>query len=102
MPTTVMQSSRPKPRWVRAIQNPPTKNHRTFMKKLRQPLFWSLSTTWEPKGQRASIPNFMVAIPKGMPMMVIIMSNDDTKYSTAILSPPKMSQMMLPKSFKCK
>ena len=98
----VIQSSRLKPRWVSAIQKPPMKNQRTFMKKLRHPLSWSLPTTCEPKGHKARIPNFMVAMPKGMPIIVIIMSNDDTKYSTAIPRPPKISQMMLPKSFKCK
>ena len=33
-------------------------------------------------------------MPKGMPMMVIISNSEETKYSTAMPNPPKMSQTM--------
>ena len=56
---------------VSHIQMPPTKNHSTFMKMLRQPGCDSRHFTFVPNGQMASIPSFMLCKPKGMPMMVI-------------------------------
>ena len=46
-----------------------------------------------------SYPKRIIAIPKGMPMMVIISNSEEMKYSTAMPNPPKMSQMMFPNIF---
>ena len=85
--------------WVSHIQMPPTKNHRTFMKMLRQPGCDSFHFTFEPKGQMASMPNFILCKPNGMPMMVIISISPAMKYSKAICKPPNMTQMMFPNVF---
>ena len=47
-------------------------------------------------GQMASIPSFRLCKPNGMPMMVIIITSPAMKYSNAICSPPKTTQMMFP------
>ena len=52
-----------------------------------------------PKGQRASIPNFNVCNPKGIPIIVTISSKLDIRYSTAVSNPPQISQMIFPKNF---
>ncbi len=78
---------------------PPTKNHSTFMNMLRQPGCDSFHFTFEPKGQIASTPNFILCKPNGMPMMVIISTSPAMKYSMAVCSPPKINQIMLPNSF---
>ena len=70
-----------------------------FMNMLRHPLSCGLSTTCEPNGHSERMPNRMVAMPKGMPMMVIISSNEETKYSTAMLNPPNTSHIMFPNIF---
>ena len=78
---------------------PPTKNHSTFMKMLRQPGCDGFHFTFVPNGQMASIPSFRLCKPKGMPMMVIISISPAMKYSMAVCSPPKINQMMLPNIF---
>ena len=85
--------------WVSHIQMPPTKNHRTFMKMLRQPGCDGFHFTFVPNGQMASIPSFRLCKPKGMPMMVIISISPAMKYSKAMCKPPNMTQMMFPKVF---
>lgn len=92
-----MHSSNPKNRCVRQIQKPPMKIQITFMTRHRQPPELPLSVTRLPKGQRASIPNFNVCNPKGIPIIVIISSKLDIRYSTAVSNPPQISQMILPK-----
>ena len=87
------------------IQNPNTEATTkrqiqiTFMTRHRQPPELPLSVTRLPKGQRASIPNFNVCNPKGIPIIVIISSKLDIRYSTAVSNPPQISQMILPKNF---
>ena len=85
--------------WVRQIQMPPTKNHSTFMNVLRQLGCDGFRFTLEPNGQMASTPSFMLCKPNGMPMMVIIRTSPAMKYSMAVCSPPKISQMMFPNIF---
>lgn len=99
IPIIVIHSSNPKNRCVRQIQKPPKKIQITFMTKHRQPPEFPLSVTWLPKGQRASIPNFNVCNPKGMPIIVTISSKLDIRYSTAVINPPQISQMIFPKNF---
>ena len=82
---------------VSHIQMPPTKNHSTFINMLRQPGCDSFHFTFEPNGQMASMPNFMLCKPNGIPMMVIISTSPAMKYSMAVCSPPKINQIMLPK-----
>ena len=84
---------------VSHIQMPPTKNHSTFMKMLRQPGCDGFHFTFVPNGQMASIPSFRLCKPKGMPMMVIINISPAMKYSKAMCKPPNMTQMMFPKVF---
>ena len=85
--------------WVSHIQMPPTKNHSTFMKMLRQPGCDSRHFTFVPNGQMASIPSFRLCKPNGMPMMVIISITPAMKYSKAICRPPNTIQMMFPNVF---
>ncbi len=85
--------------WVSHIQMPPTKNHSTFMKMLRQPGCDSRHFTFVPNGQMASIPSFRLCKPKGMPMMVIISISPAMKYSKAMCRPPNTIQMMFPNVF---
>ena len=85
--------------WVSHIQMPLTKNHSTFMKMLRQPGCDSRHFTFVPNGQMASIPNFRLSKPKGMPMTVIISISPAMKYSKAMCKPPNMTQMMFPNVF---
>ena len=70
-----------------------------FMNMLRHPPSCGLSTMCEPNGHNASIPKRIVAMPKGMPMMVINSNSEEMKYSTAMPNPPKMSQTMFPNIF---
>ena len=84
---------------VSHIQMPPTKNHSTFMKMLRQPGCDFRHFTFVPNGQMASIPSFRLCKPKGMPMMVIISISPAMKYSKAMCRPPNMIQMMFPNVF---
>ena len=78
---------------------PPTKNHSTFMNMLRQPGCDGFHFTFVPNGQMASIPSFMLCMPKGIPMMVIIKIRPAMKYSRAMCNPPKIIQMMFPNVF---
>ena len=78
---------------------PPTKNHSTFMNMLRQLGCDSLHFTFVPNGQIASIPNFKLCKPKGMPIMVIISTSPAMKYSRAICRPPNTTHMMFPNVF---
>ena len=96
MPTRVMQKTMPKAMWVRHIQMPPTKNHNMFMNRFRHPVCELVSWIFEPNGQSASSPIFMLCQPKGMPIMVSIINIPAIKYSTAISRPPKMTQIMFP------
>ncbi len=86
---------------IRNIHIPPIKNQMTFMRKERQPLLCGRSTTWLPKGQRASTPSFRVCIPKGIPMIVINKPMLDTKYSSATKKPPNRTQIIFPRIFMC-
>ena len=85
--------------WVRQIQMPPTKNHSTFMNMLRQPGCDFFHFTFEPNGQMASTPSFILYKPNGMPIMVIINTSPAMKYSMAVCSPPKINQIMFPNIF---
>ena len=51
------------------------------------------------EGHRASIPNFNVCTPKGIPIIVTISTKLEMRYSTAVISPPQISQMIFPKNF---
>jgi hypothetical protein len=68
--------------YIRQIQKPPMKIQITFMTRHRQPPELPLSVTRLPKGQRASIPNFNVCNPKGIPIIVIISSKLDIRDDT--------------------
>ena len=78
---------------------PPIKIQMIFIRMLRQPPALSVVRTSRPKGQRARMESFSVWMPKGMPMMVIIRTRLEIRYSTAVMRPPKRSQMMLPRKF---
>lgn len=52
-----------------------------------------------PMGHKARMPSFKVCIPKGIPIIVIIRTKLATKYSMAIIKPPKINQRMLPIAF---
>lgn len=84
MPMMVMQRMIAYRICVRNIQMPPTKNHKTFMKRFRQPDGDSVAFTCEPNGQMARSPNFKACSPNGMPMMVIISTKLAHKYSRAM------------------
>ena len=75
---------------------PPTKNHSTFMNMLRQPGCDGFHFTFVPNGQMASMPNFKLCKPNGMPMIVSISTSPAMKYSRAMCSPPKIIQMIFP------
>ena len=57
------------------------------------------STTRLPKGHKASIANFKVWRPKGIPMIVIISIRLDIRYSTLVIIPPKSNHIIFPKNF---
>lgn len=98
-PMIVMQNSRPKIKWVRQIQMPPKSIQITFIIIERQPLLeLPLSVIFVPKGQSATLASLSVCSPKGMPMMVMIRSKLATRYSSATKSPPKTSQIILPRN----
>ena len=56
-------------------------------------------TTSIPNGDRASFASRKCIFPQGKPMMVIIRTSPAMKYSMAVCSPPKISQMMFPNIF---
>jgi hypothetical protein len=89
----------PKNACVIAIQIPPHNSHRTFMKMYRQPEARGSTLLVRPKGQRASHPILRVWRPKGIPTMVIIRIRLPMKYSTAMMIPPNISQIRLPRIF---
>ena len=62
----------------------------------RQPGCGSLRLICDPKGHNASKPSFKLCNPNGMPMMVIISAKPLRRYSMAIRSPPKITQIMFP------
>ena len=98
IPIIVMHSNKPKNKCVRQIQKPPTTIQITFIIRQRQPPELPLSVTLLPKGHRASIPNFSVCNPKGIPIIVTISTKLEMRYSTAVISPPQISQMIFPKT----
>ena len=96
---TAFPAKTPKKIWVIHIHTPPTKNQMTFISRLRHPCCCSFSLTWEPKGHRARMPSLKLCNPNGMPIMVIIKASPPIRYSMAICSPPKITQMMFPSVF---
>ena len=94
MPMMVIHSTMPKPRWDRLIQIPPKNIHKIFMVNERQPPELGQLITFFPNGIRASILIFNVCRPKGMPIMVIIISKLAIKYSMQVNIPPSSSHMM--------
>ena len=63
---------------------PPTMNHNTFMKMLRQPGSDGFHFTSVPNGHIATRHNFKLCNPNGIPMIVIIRTRLAKKYSRAI------------------
>jgi hypothetical protein len=81
------------------IQIPPTKIHKIFIAKERQPSDFSLTTVFFPKGNRESRASLNVCTPKGIPMIVMQSIRLDIAYSMATKIPPKINQRMLPSAF---
>jgi hypothetical protein len=96
IPIIVMHKSNPKMAWVKAIQMPPQRSQRTFIKMYRHPDALEWTRVSRPKGQIARAPILRVCIPKGMPAIVIISTILPIKYSMAIINPPKISQIRFP------
>lgn len=94
-----MNSSMPKKIWVSIIQKPPTKNQSIFIKVLKQPDGFCDCITSLPNGQIANIPNLIVCIPKGIPIIVANSTKLATKYSRAMANPPKINHIKLPRNF---
>lgn len=99
IPMMVMQSNTPNARCERLIQIPPTNIQMIFINTLRHPPSPGQLRTSRPKGQRASMDNFKVWKPKGMPMMVTISNRLERIYSTQIRNPPQISQRILSSKF---
>ena len=99
MPMIVIHSKRSNPRCVRQIQKPPTNIQIMFMISDKHPPELPSSTTRLPKGHKASIANFKVWRPKGIPMIVIISIRLDIRYSTLVIIPPKSNHIIFPKNF---
>lgn len=99
IPIIVMQSKIPKAKCVRQIHIPPTNIQMTFIIRFRHPPEFPESITLFPIGHKASKPNFNVCSPKGIPMIVIIITRLEIKYSTAVTIPPKINQIIFPKIF---
>ena len=99
MPMMVMQKITPKSMCDRNIHIPPIKNQMTFIKKDRQPLLCGISTTLLPNGHSANTPSFKVCNPKGIPIIVMNSPTLEMKYSMAMNSPPKTTQIIFPKIF---
>jgi hypothetical protein len=96
----VMQSSKPQTKMCQCNPEAADEEPKDVHEHVKAaPPSCGLSTTCEPNGHNARIPKRIVAMPKGMPMMVIISNSEETKYSTAMPNPPKMSQMMFPNIF---
>mgnify|MGYP007134590569 CR=1 FL=1 len=79
--------------------DPPTSIQMIFINTLRHPPSPGQLRISRPKGQRASIDNFKVWKPKGMPTIVIISNRLETIYSTQIRNPPQISQIILSSKF---
>ena len=92
MPMMVMQRMIPNTRCVTLIQIPPKSIQRMFMMILRHPPACGEVSIRFPKGQRAKKLSFKVWMPKGIPMMVIIIPKLAMTYSTAVMIPPKSNQ----------
>ena len=88
IPIIVIQSTTPKMRCETQIPNPPRINHKIFINRLRQPPDCGSVRTSLPKGNKASPANLKVCIPKGMPIMVIIIRILDIMYSMQVIIPP--------------
>lgn len=99
IPTIVIQNTTPQARCVNAIGMPPTNHQITFIIPARQPDGKPESSICVPNGQRATIASFKVWSPKGMPMIVIIITRLDTAYSMAIIMPPNTIQIILSRIF---
>ena len=65
----------------------------------RQPPEFPLSVTLLPNGHKANMANFKVCSPKGIPIMVTIISKLATRYSMLVTMPPQRSQIILPRNF---
>jgi hypothetical protein len=98
IPIIVMASKTPNIKCVAAIQIPPIRIQIIFIIVVRQPPFEGLGTTLWLKGHKASRPSLMVCKPNGIPMIVTINKTLATKYSIAVIIPPKTSQIRFPKS----
>lgn len=92
----VMKKNKPNMAWDIAIQMPPNNNHKIFITVDRIPVALSVKTDDLPNGHNAREASFRVWKPNGIPMMVIIKSMLDIKYSMAIKIPPNTNQMILP------
>lgn len=99
IPIIVMHSIIPKSRCVTQVQNPPSRSHNMFIKTDRHPLEPPLSITLLPNGHSANTANLSVCRPNGKPIIVIIIRILVMRYSIAVIRPPKMSQIILPKNF---
>jgi hypothetical protein len=84
---------------VIAIHIPPVMSHIIFIKIYRHPDALVCTTVSLPKGHNESDAIFSVCIPKGIPIMVSIKKILPMKYSTAIIMPPKISQIRFPRMF---
>jgi hypothetical protein len=99
IPIIVIHRINPNTAWVIAIQIPPVRSHRIFIKIYRQPeaLVWTIVS--RPKGQRESDAIFRVCRPNGIPTIVTIRIRLPMKYSMAMIIPPNISQMRFPRKF---
>lgn len=82
--------------WDIAIQMPPNNNHKIFINVDRHPVALSVKTDDLPNGHNAREASLSVCKPNGIPMMVIIKSTLEIKYSIAIKIPPNTNQIKLP------
>lgn len=92
----VMKKNKPKKACDKAIQIPPINNQIIFMIVARHPVALSVKTDDLPNGHNAREASLSVCKPNGIPMMVIIKSTLEIKYSIAIKIPPNTSQIKLP------
>jgi hypothetical protein len=95
----VMENRIPKNKWERLIQIPPIKIQMILNNITRQPEELLPERTSDPKGHKASMASFNVCSPNGIPIMVIIRSTLDMRYSIEMMMPPKTSQIILPRIF---
>ena len=98
-PMIVILKRTPKAKCERLIHIPPRKIHKIFIKTLKHPPESGQLLTSFPNGHNANEAIFKVCIPKGIPIMVIIIKRLDIRYSTAVNIPPKRSHNIFIKRF---